>query len=47
MTPRGEWSDLSIRDLSGPREYPRLLQIWRSAVDAAHQFLVEGRRDEI
>ncbi len=45
--PRSERSDLSIRDALGPGEYPRLVEIWRSAVDATHQFLAEEHREEI
>ena len=47
MTPRDERSDLSIRNSLGPEEYPRLVQVWRSAVDATHQFLAEEHRVEI
>ena len=36
-----------IRRLSGPAEYPRLVAIWRSAVDATHGFLAEADRDDI
>ena len=39
--------DLSIRHALGPEEYPRLVQVWRSAVDATHQFLADEHRDEI
>lgn len=36
-----------IRRAVGPEEYPRLVAIWRSAVDATHDFLAEADRDEI
>lgn len=36
-----------IRRVTGPEEYPRLVEIWRSAVDATHDFLSEADRDEI
>ena len=36
-----------IRQVAGPEEYPRLVAIWRSAVDATHDFLAEAHRDEI
>lgn len=38
---------VSIRRATGPEEYPRLVEIWRSAVDATHDFLSETDRDEI
>lgn len=47
MTARDKRSDLSIRNALGPEEYPRLVQVWRSAVDATHQFLADEHRDEI
>lgn len=37
----------SIRQVAGQEEYPRLVAIWRSAVDATHDFLAEADRDEI
>jgi len=40
-------SDVRIRDRTGPAEYPRLVQIWRSAVDATHGFLAEADRADI
>ena len=40
-------SDVRIRDCTGPAEYPRLVQIWRSAVDATHDFLAEPDRAAI
>ena len=36
-----------IRQVDGSEEYPRLVAIWRSAVDATHDFLAEADRDEI
>ena len=39
--------DLSIRPSQGPAEYPQLVAIWRSAVDATHDFLAEADRAEI
>ncbi|GAB3305473.1 acetyltransferase [Epidermidibacterium keratini] len=38
---------LTIRPSSGPAEYPQLVQIWRSAVDATHDFLADEHRVEI
>ncbi|MFJ3956289.1 acetyltransferase [Arthrobacter sp. NPDC090010] len=40
-------STLIIRDCLGPEEHPRLVEIWRSAVDATHHFLAAADRDEI
>lgn len=40
-------SDMRIRDCTGPAEYPRLVQIWRRAVDATHDFLAEPDRADI
>lgn len=37
---------MSVR-LAVPDEYPRLVEIWRSSVDATHQFLRPSDRDEI
>ncbi|MFE5291118.1 acetyltransferase [Isoptericola sp. NPDC056618] len=39
--------DLSVRPGAGPEEYPRLVEIWRSAVDATHAFLAEDDRARI
>lgn len=36
-----------IRRVTGPQEYPRLVEIWRTAVDATHDFLADEHRDEI
>ncbi len=38
---------LAIRPSGGPEEYPQLVQIWRSAVTATHDFLADEHRDEI
>ncbi|MFE6995435.1 acetyltransferase [Microbacterium sp. NPDC057659] len=38
---------MNVRPLSDPDEYPRLVQIWRSAVDATHDFLAAEHRDDI
>lgn len=38
---------LSIRPSTGAAEYPALSAIWRSAVDATHDFLAEADRNEI
>lgn len=38
---------ISIRPCQGPVEYERLVQIWRSAVDATHEFLSMKDRQEI
>lgn len=38
---------MSVRRVTGPEEYPRLVEVWRSAVDATHDFLAEEHRDEI
>jgi putative acetyltransferase len=38
---------VNIRPRSGADEYPRLVQIWRSAVDATHDFLAAEHRDDI
>lgn len=37
----------TIRRTIGPAEYPALVAIWRSAVDATHGFLTKAHRDEI
>ncbi|CAM3806716.1 acetyltransferase [Tsukamurella strandjordii] len=38
---------IELRETSGPDEYPRLVRIWRSSVDATHHFLASADRDEI
>lgn len=40
-------ADLTIRASLGPQEYSVLVSIWRSAVDATHDFLAEQDRDAI
>ncbi|MEH3155476.1 MAG: acetyltransferase [Gordonia paraffinivorans] len=47
MTEPDRGYGVSVRDASGPEEYPRLVRIWRSAVDATHDFLADEHRDEI
>ncbi|MFW0792071.1 GNAT family N-acetyltransferase [Gordonia sp. CPCC 205333] len=36
-----------LRSTSGPAEYPALVRIWRSAVDATHQFVNAEHLDQI
>lgn len=43
----GNLTAVRIRDCVGPAEYPRLVAIWRSAVDATHDFLAEADRAAI
>ena len=38
---------LNIRRTAGAAEYPALVRIWRSAVDATHDFLADGDREAI
>ncbi|GIG36248.1 acetyltransferase [Cellulomonas pakistanensis] len=38
---------VQIRPSTGPAEYPALVAIWRSAVDATHDFLAPAHRDAI
>lgn len=40
-------SGVRIRPVTGPEEYPRLVEIWRSAIDATHDFLTPADRDGI
>lgn len=40
-------SSVLIRDCRGPEEFPELVAIWRSAVDATHGFLTAEDRDGI
>jgi putative acetyltransferase len=42
-----EVTEVTLRPCRGPEEYPRLVGIWRSAVDATHDFLTEPDRDTI
>jgi putative acetyltransferase len=39
--------ELSVRPSRGPEDFAPLVAIWRSAVDATHDFLAESDRDEI
>ncbi|WP_110589275.1 acetyltransferase [Microbacterium suaedae] len=39
--------DLVIRPVRGQGEYPRLVQVWRTSVDATHDFLAREHRDAI
>lgn len=39
--------EISIRSSRGPADYPPLVAIWRSAVNATHDFLAESDRMEI
>lgn len=43
----GPGSAIQIREVHGPEEYPRLVEIWRSAVDATHHFLADEHREKI
>lgn len=43
----GSLASVRIRECDGPAEYPRLVSIWRSAVDATHDFLIEPDRAAI
>ncbi|MCQ9369529.1 GNAT family N-acetyltransferase [Brevibacterium sp. 50QC2O2] len=47
MSLRSRDSAVCIRPVNGAREYPRLVEIWRSAVDATHDFLAPVHRDQI
>lgn len=40
-------SEIRIRPSQGSSDYPPLVAIWRSAVDATHDFLSEENRNEI
>ncbi len=40
-------TDITLRACSGPEEYPALVRVWRSSVDATHEFLAEADRDAI
>ena len=39
--------DIDIRDTRGAAEYPELTRVWRSAVDATHDFLADDHKAEI
>lgn len=47
MTTEDHERSVTIRRSLGPGEYQRLVEIWRSAVDATHNFLAAEHRDEI
>ncbi|KXP08876.1 acetyltransferase [Tsukamurella tyrosinosolvens] len=40
-------TDLLLRDCRTPEEYPVLVRVWRSSVDATHDFLTAADRDAI
>lgn len=40
-------SVISIRPCRGPADYERLVQVWRSAVEATHDFLMAADKQEI
>lgn len=40
-------ADMVVRKVRGTEEFPRLVQVWRSAVDATHDFLQEEHRAAI
>ncbi|MFD6176269.1 MULTISPECIES: acetyltransferase [unclassified Isoptericola] len=40
-------NEVTVRPCAGPEEYPRLVAIWRSAVDATHDFLADDDRARI
>lgn len=40
-------SDISLRPCRGEQEFPALVAVWRSAVDATHDFLEVADRDAI
>ncbi|MHA7224683.1 acetyltransferase [Glutamicibacter soli] len=39
--------DLTLRPVAGRGEYPKLVEIWASAVDATHDFLADKDREQI
>ena len=39
--------EVQIRDVRGAQEYPELRRVWRSAVDATHEFLSAEHRSAI
>lgn len=39
--------DVILRPVNGAGEYPQLVKVWRSAVDATHDFLAQAHRDAI
>ncbi|ALQ30280.1 GCN5 family acetyltransferase [Arthrobacter sp. YC-RL1] len=38
---------LTLRPVAGSDEYPKLVEIWASAVDATHDFLADADREQI
>ncbi|MCD1285789.1 acetyltransferase [Brevibacterium sp. GP-SGM9] len=40
-------SEISVRPSQGPTDYPPLVEIWRSAVEATHDFLSDEDRNAI
>lgn len=47
MTASNAGAQVVVRRVTGPEEYPRLVEIWRSAVDATHDFLAMVDREDI
>ncbi|WP_255354216.1 hypothetical protein [Oerskovia sp. Root22] len=39
--------ELTVRPVEGPSEYPALVEIWRSAVRATHEFLDDADFERI
>lgn len=39
--------EVLLRVVRGPEEYPALVRVWRSSVDATHDFLAAADRDAI
>ncbi|WP_162893272.1 hypothetical protein [Microbacterium halotolerans] len=39
--------DVQLRPTTGPGEYPWLFGVWRTAVDATHDFLADEHRAAI
>lgn len=40
-------TEVLLRVVRGPEEYPALVRVWRSSVDATHDFLAAADRDAI
>ncbi|MFT0846321.1 acetyltransferase [Actinomycetaceae bacterium L2_0104] len=47
MNDENHGSGVTLRRALGLVEYPRLVEVWRSAVDATHGFLAKEHRDAI
>ncbi len=47
MQTHEEYLDITIQPVKGTEKYPELVRIWRSSVDATHDFLADEYRDEI